>query len=94
MRPHSAVKRANAMRPHSAVKRANAMRRNKLQRYLSKNQMTPEERKKLPETFKSRCSSMFSGDGRLPENLRPISILVDGGEGCVVSFDARRQSGL
>jgi hypothetical protein len=55
---------------------------------------TPTEIEELKETFGSRCSLMFTGDHRLPQNLRPISVLVDDTEGCVVSFDARQQFGL
>jgi riboflavin biosynthesis pyrimidine reductase len=63
--------------------------------YKSKqNSLTPEEAEQLSRTFESRCSMMFSGDRRLPPNLRPISILVDDNEGCVVCFDARQQFGL
>ena len=55
---------------------------------------TPSEEEELRRTFDSRCSLMFTGDRRLPPNLRPISILVDDNEGCVVCFDARQQRGL
>ena len=68
--------------------------RNTLQRYTFKNRRPPAERDELSPKFKSMCSLMFSGDGAVPRNLRPISILVDGNEGCVVSFDARQQRGL
>jgi hypothetical protein len=63
--------------------------------HKSKNpSMTPAELEKLSETFEPRCSFMFSGDRCLPRHLRPISVLVDDNEGCVVCFDARQQRGL
>lgn len=62
--------------------------------YASKNNMTPAARAELAPAFEARCSFMFTGDRRLPPNLRPVSILVDDNEGCVVSFDARLQRGL
>ena len=69
--------------------------RSVLEVYKSKqNSLTPLELEELSRTFESRCSMMFAGDRRLPPNLRPISVLVDDNEGCVVCFDARQQRGL
>jgi hypothetical protein len=52
------------------------------------------ERAELLENFEGRRQLFFSGDHRLPEGLIPISVLHDGGDGVVVSFDARGQRGL
>jgi len=56
--------------------------------------LSPPEFEQLLHDFESRCSIMFSGDGQLPRDLRPVSILVDDNEGTVVTFDARLQRGL
>ena len=52
------------------------------------------ERADLLENFEARRQLFFSGDHRLPEGLIPMSVLHDGGDGVVVSFDARGQRGL
>lgn len=44
--------------------------------------------------FDLRRQLFFSGDHRLPEGLQPASVLTDGGDGVVVSFDARGLRGL
>jgi riboflavin biosynthesis pyrimidine reductase len=63
--------------------------------YTSKKILaTASEIQELRETLASRCSFMFTGDRCIPRNLRPISILVDDAEGCVVVFDARKQHGF
>ena len=48
----------------------------------------------LTEGFDSRRQLFWSGHHRLPEVLRPVSVLSDGGEGVVVTFDARGLRGL
>ncbi len=44
--------------------------------------------------FDTRRQLFFSGDHRLPEALQPVSVLSDGGNGVVVSFDSRKLRGL
>jgi hypothetical protein len=44
--------------------------------------------------FDTRRQLFFSGDHGLPRVLEPLSVLTDGGDGVVVSFDARGLRGL
>lgn len=44
--------------------------------------------------FATRRQLFFSGDHRVPEALRAMSVITDGGDGVVVSFDARALRGL
>jgi hypothetical protein len=62
---------------------------------LGESDRVPDsERAALLENFEARRQLFFSGDHRLPEGLIPMSVLHDGGDGVVVSFDARGQRGL
>jgi hypothetical protein len=62
---------------------------------LGESERVPDsERPGLLENFEARRQLFFSGDHRLPEGLIPMSVLHDGGDGVVVSFDARGQRGL
>lgn len=71
------------------------MRGTPVKEILAGSDRVPEsERDELLENFESRRQLFFSGDNRLPEGLIPISVLHDGGDGVVVSFDARAQRGL
>ena len=55
----------------------------------------PEDvRRTMLEQFDTRRQLFFSGDHAVPGALHPASILTDGGDGVVVSFDARSLRGL
>lgn len=71
------------------------MRGTPVKEILATSDRVPDnERGELLENFESRRQLFFSGDNRLPEGLVPISVLHDGGDGVVISFDARAQRGL
>jgi hypothetical protein len=53
-----------------------------------------EQRQRMLNEFDTRRQLFFSGNHRLPEALKPISVLSDGGDALVVSFDARALRGL
>ena len=52
------------------------------------------QRQRLLDEFDTRRQLFFSGHHRLPEALKPVSVLSDGGDALVVSFDARGLRGL
>ena len=71
------------------------MRGTPVKEILGHSDRVPDSaRSELLENFESRRQLFFSGDNRLPVGLIPISVLHDGGDGVVVSFDARAQRGL
>lgn len=71
------------------------MRGTPVKEILAQSDRVPDSaRSELLENFESRRQLFFSGDNRLPAGLIPISVLHDGGDGVVVSFDARAQRGL
>ncbi len=53
-----------------------------------------EQRQRMIDEFDSRRQLFFSGDHRLPRALKPMSVLSDGGNALVASFDARALRGL
>ena len=53
-----------------------------------------EQRQRMLDEFDTRRQLFFSGNHRLPEALKPVSVLSDGGDALVVSFDARGLRGL
>jgi len=53
-----------------------------------------EQRQRMMEEFDARRQLFFSGNHRLPGALKPVSVLSDGADAMVVSFDARALRGL
>ena len=52
------------------------------------------QRSRILAEFDARRQLFFSGDHKMPVGLKPVSVLSDGGDALVVSFDARELRGL
>lgn len=53
-----------------------------------------EQRRQMLDEFDTRRQLFFSGNHGLPGALKPVSVLSDGSDALVVSFDARALRGL
>ncbi len=58
------------------------------------SRLSHDLRQQVLDEFDTRRQLFFSGDHRLPVTLKPVSVLSDGGDALVASFDARGLRGL